>query len=294
MLADRNTRVLVQGMTGRQASWSTRTMMSYGTQVVAGVVPGKGGTEADGVPIFDFVDDAIRQASPDASIAFVPPSGAREAIAEALEEGISLVVYPGDGLPVKDAIYLRRLAQDMNATLLGANTPGLISPGQIKLGFMPTMAYSPGPVGVITKSGSLSYEACLRLTNAGLGQSTVLGIGGDPVRGVTTREALELFDRDPGTKAVLLLGEIGGVEEYTAAEYAQQSGAKPVVAIIVGKMAPNGRRLGHAGALIAGDRESYQAKARYLYASGVQVVERLSDLAAVVCAALRRTQSDRS
>jgi succinyl-CoA synthetase alpha subunit len=289
VLADRNTRVLVQGMTGRQASWSTRTMISYGTQVVAGVVPGKGGTEVDGVPIFDFVDDAIRQTRPDASIVFVPPSSAREAIAEALEEGISLVVYPGDGLPVKDAVYLRRLAQDLNATLLGANTPGLISPGQIKLGFMPAMAYSPGDVGVITKSGSLSYEACLRLTSSGLGQSTVVGIGGDPVRGMTTIEALELFNRDPGTNAVLLLGEIGGVEEYAAAEYAQQPGTKPVVAVIVGKTAPIGRRLGHAGALITGDRESYQAKARYLSASGVQIVERLPDLAVMMSSALRRT-----
>jgi succinyl-CoA synthetase alpha subunit len=278
VLVDRGARVLVQGITGRQASWSARDMAAYGTRVVAGVVPGKGGTTHEGVPVFDFVADAVAATGANASVVYVPAAGACAAVAEALEAGLKLVVYPGDGLPIHDAIRLRRLARAHGTVLIGPNTPGVISPGQAKLGFMPSSCYTPGPLGIVTKSGSLSYETCWRLTGAGIGQSTVIGVGGDPVKGLTIGEALELFDGDGETHGVLVIGEIGGTEEYQVADYVQRSGAKPVAAFLVGRTAPPGRKLGHAGALIGGEREGYWAKVEALEAAGVRVARRLSDI----------------
>lgn len=281
ILVDRSTRVVVQGITGRQAAWSARDMAAYGTAIVAGVVPGKGGASHEGVPIFDFVADAVAATRANAAIVYVPATVAAEAIAEAFEAGLPLVVYPGDGFPVHDAVRVRRMASAHGSTLLGPNTPGIISPGQTKLGFMPSYCYTPGSLGVITKSGSLSYETCWRLTSEGIGQTTVVGVGGDPVKGLTIGEALARFHDDPATRGVLVIGEIGGTEEYQIIDYVARPGAKPVGAFLVGRTAPPGRKLGHAGALIGGDREGYAAKIEALEAAGVSVARRLSDIVAV-------------
>ncbi|GAC1653087.1 MAG: succinate--CoA ligase subunit alpha [Candidatus Dormibacteraceae bacterium] len=281
ILAGASTRVIVQGITGRQASWCAQDIIAYGTRVVAGVVPGRGGGHHLDLPVFDFVADAVAATGADASLVFVPATVAGEAVAEALEAGLKLVVYPGDGLPVHDSVRLRRLALERGATLVGPNSPGLISPGLAKLGFMPSYCFRPGRLGVITKSGSLSYEVNWRLTEGGIGQSTVVGVGGDAVKGLTIGEALALFHEDPGTDAMLVLGEIGGVEEYQAADYAGRPGAKPVGAFLVGQTAPPGRKLGHAGALINSDREGYAAKVAGLEAAGVAVARRLSEVVSI-------------
>jgi succinyl-CoA synthetase alpha subunit len=293
VLIDSSTRVMIQGITGDVGTWSSRDLASYGTKVVAGVVPGKGGTMHDGTPVFNFASEALAETDANAALVYVPPSVAAEAVAEALETGFRLVVYPGDGLPIQDAIRLRRLSHQLSSTLVGANTPGLISPGQAKLGFMPSYCYEPGPVGVISKSGSLSYEVCWRLSKEGIGQSTVVGIGGDPVKGLSTGETLELFDQDPETQAVLLLGEIGGAEEYQAIDYAQRESSKPIAAFLVGQTAPPGRKLGHAGALIGGDREGYSAKVGALEKAGVPVARRLADIAPLVREAVATGSSKR-
>lgn len=281
ILATEATRVVVQGITGRQASWSARDIAGYGTAVVAGVVPGKGGTSQDGVPVFDFVSDAVEATGANSSLVYVPAAAALEAVLEAFDAGIRLVVYPGDGLPLQDSVRLRREAKRRAIDFIGPNTPGLISPGRAKLGFMPSHCYRPGPLGVVSKSGSLSYEVCYRLTNAGIGQSTVVGVGGDPVKGFTMGEALELFDADDETAAVLVLGEIGGFEEYQVARYAEGAGAKPVGTFVVGRTAPPGQRFGHAGALIGSDGETYEAKVKALRRSSVTVATSLDDIVSV-------------
>jgi len=286
ILATPTTRVLVQGITGRQATWSVEDMLAYGTKVVAGVVPGKGGATHCGVPIYDLVDEAVTATGAQASIVFVPAAAAAEAIREAFDGGCFLVVYPGDGLPIHDAVRLRRLAATYGATLIGPNTAGLISPGKVKLGFMPSHCFSPGRLGVISKSGSLSYEICQRLTDAGIGQSTLVGVGGDPIKGVTIGEALRLFDNDPETDAVLVLGEVGGLEEYQAIDYASRPAAKPVALFLVGRTAPPGRKLGHSSALIGSLQEGYEAKAAALRANGLCVIPTLADVAPAIAGVL--------
>jgi succinyl-CoA synthetase alpha subunit len=282
ILATPETRVLVQGITGRQASWSVQDMLAYGTKIVAGVVPGRGGETHLGVPVFNLVDEAVDATGAEASLVYVAAGVAGESIREAFDGGISLVVYPGDGLPVHDAVRIRRLAAASGATLIGPNTAGLISPGKVKLGFMPSHCFTPGRLGVISKSGSLSYEICHRLTEAGIGQSTLIGVGGDPIKGVTIGEALRLFDQDPETDVVLIVGEVGGLEEYQAVHYASRPHAKPVAAFIVGRTAPPGRKLGHASALIGSSHEGYEAKASALRAAGVSVVPTLADVVPAV------------
>jgi succinyl-CoA synthetase alpha subunit len=285
ILADANTKVVVQGITGRQASWSTADMAAYGTSIVAGVVPGRGGTAHMDIPLFDYVDDAVRETGAEASVVFVPASVATGAIIEAMEAGIRLVIYPGDGLPIHDALVLRERANILGVTFIGPNTPGVISPGQCKLGFMPSYCYTMGSLGVVSKSGSLSYELCWRLTSRNIGQSTVVGIGGDPIKGLRLGETLDLFDRDDQTRAVLVLGEIGGLDEYDVVEYVKQPLHKPVLAFLVGKTAPPGRKLGHAGAFIGSDREGYASKVAALTTAGIAVAQTMAatvDLAAAV------------
>jgi len=286
-VVDRMTRVVVQGLTGRQATWSSQDMGAYGTRLVAGVVPGKGGQIHLGIPLFDRVDDAVRATGANAALAYVPASVAAHAVVEALEAGLPLVIYPGDGLPIHDALRLRNLALSVGSSFVGPNTPGVISPGESKLGFMPSYCFTRGSLGVVTKSGSLSYEVCLRLTQAGIGQSTVIGIGGDPIKGTTMREALALLHRDPETSAILVLGEIGGVDEYDACAYAQEPDAKPLGAFLVGRTAPRGRKLGHAGALIDSDRSGFEAKVAALELAHVPVAATLAEvvpIAAQLCA----------
>jgi succinyl-CoA synthetase alpha subunit len=293
ILASADTTVIVQGITGRQATWSVQDMLEYGTKVVAGVVPGRGGQSHHGVPVFDFVGEAVAATGATASLVYVPAEVAGESIREAFEGGISLVVYPGDGLPVHDAVRVRRLAADCGAWLVGPNTAGMISPGKVKLGFMPSHCFMPGRLGVISKSGSLSYEICYRLTGAGIGQSTMIGVGGDPIKGVTIGEALALFDEDPDTDAMLIVGEVGGLEEYQAVDYVSRPGAKPVAAFIVGRTAPPGRKLGHAGALIGSSSESYEAKASALREAGVSLISTLAEVVPAVGGLLPVTQQSR-
>lgn len=286
ILLDRTNRVLVQGVTGQMGTFFVQDARRYGTTVVAGVSPGRAGTMVGDVPVFGSVREAREATGADTAIVFVPPAAVLGGALEAIEAGCRLVVVTADELPVLDAIELRAAARANGAALVGPNSPGLISPGKAKLGFMPSFCYMQGDVGVISRSGSLSYECCKRLTLAGMGQSTVVGIGGDAVKGTTAAEALQLFHDDPETSAVLYLGEIGGSEEIFVAEYAIRPDAKPVAALIVGKTAPSGRKMGHAAALIGSKAEGHGAKTALLREAGVRVASGLEQVATVTREAL--------
>lgn len=286
VLADRNTRALVQGITGREGAFHTAQMIEYGTAIVGGVVPGKGGgrTEQD-VPIFDTVAAARSATGANATVIFVPARFAADAILEAVDAGIELIVAITEGIPTRDMLEAVRVARSAGARLVGANCPGVISPGQCKLGIMPGVTFSPGPVGMISRSGTLTYEIVDELTRAGLGQSTCVGIGGDPILGTTFSDVLPLFEADPDTKAVVLVGEIGGSDEEAAAEIAGRM-SKPVIGFIGGRTAPPGKRMGHAGAIISGKTGTPQAKVEALLNAGVPVADTTHDIPALVRAAL--------
>ena len=286
ILLDRSNRVLVQGITGHMGTFFVEDARKYGTQIVAGVSPGREGARVGDVPVFGSVRAAREATAADTAIVFVPPAAVLGATLEAIESGCRLVVATADELPVQDAIEIRAAARAHGAAFVGPNTPGLISPGKAKLGFMPSFCYSPGSIGIISRSGSLSYECCKRLTLAGIGQSTVVGIGGDPVKGTTAAEALELFQQDPETSAVLYLGEIGGSEETFVAEYAARRGAKPVAALIVGCTAPPGKKMGHAAALIESKADGHAAKVAMLRTAGVHVASGLTGVVTATQAAL--------
>ncbi len=272
ILVSRGTRLLVQGITGGEGGFHTRQMLEYGTNVVAGVTPGKGGERFEGqVPVFDTVERAVRFSGADTSVIFVPAPFAADAALEALDAGLRLVVIITEGIPTADMIKVRRFALECGAQLVGPNCPGVISPGECKIGIMPGFIHRPGRVGVISRSGTLTYEAVWQLSERGIGQSTCIGIGGDPVVGTTHLEALKLFNSDPGTEAVLLIGEIGGTAEEEAAEYARAEMKKPVAAFIAGRTAPPGRRMGHAGAIITGGRGTAESKIEALRDAGVAV-----------------------
>jgi succinyl-CoA synthetase alpha subunit len=274
ILLDRDSRILIQGITGRQASFHTERMMEYGTRVVAGVTPGKGGQFHLGLPVFNTVEEAVRQKAPDISIIFVPPLAAADAVMEAAAGGLKLIVCITEGIPNLDMLKAKRFLAEFGSSLIGPNTPGLISPGQGKAGIMPASIHRPGPVGLISRSGTLTYEAVYQLSRLGLGQSTAIGIGGDPIVGLKFVELLEMFKSDSQTEAVLMIGEIGGQAEEAAAEYLKRSGyPKPVAAYVAGLTAPKGKRLGHAGAIIEGNEGSAQDKVKCLAAAGVRVIE---------------------
>lgn len=281
-------RVVIFGITGRFGSVSIRDLRASGTAVVAGVVPGRGGETVEGVPVFGSAEQAVRETGADCALIYVPAPLALDAVLEALEAGCRLVAYPGDGLPVADAMEMRAAARARGAWLVGPNSPGLISPGRAKLGFMPSFCFRPGPVGLISRSGSLSYEASFRLSRAGIGQSTAIGIGGDPVKGVTAAEAVAMFHDDPETQAIVYLGEIGGADEYAVADYARRPGAKPVTALLVGRTAPPGRKMGHAAALVGGYADGWAAKVEALAAAGATVADSLDQLPAAAAEALAR------
>ncbi len=285
VLIDQHSRFIIQGITGNVGRFSVRDMRDYGTAVIGGVSAAKAAKDVEGVPVFSDVKAACSLGA-DASVVYVPATSALDHVIEAVENGIKLVVYPGDGLPVRDAIEMRAAALANGATLIGPNTPGLISPGKAKAGFMPSFCYRPGALGVISRSGSLSYEACFRLTSAGLGQTTVIGIGGDPIKGLSAAEALGMLQDDAETQAIVYLGEIGGRDEYDVAAYAARRDAKPVAALIVGRQAPKGKKMGHAAALIGSHADTHSAKMNALEKAGVHAVGTVSELVPAAAAAL--------
>ena len=278
ILVDENTRVICQGITGNQGMFHTRQAVAYGTKMVGGVTPGKGGSSMDGLPVFNTVARAVRETGANASMIFVPPPFAADAIMEAADGGIELIACITDGIPVLDMVVAKGYLAGRNCRLLGPNCPGVITPGKCKIGIMPGYIHHPGLIGVTSRSGTLSYEAVDQLTKLGLGQSSCAGIGGDPIIGMTFVEVLELFNRDPQTEAVLLIGEIGGTMEEEAAEYIRRNFKKPVVAFIAGQNAPPGRRMGHAGAVISAGAGSPQHKMEALREAGAVVVANPADM----------------
>jgi succinyl-CoA synthetase alpha subunit len=284
ILVDRNTRVVVQGITGSAGSFHTEQMIAYGTQVVAGVTPGRGGTKFSGsVPIYNTVEQAVRETGANAAAIFVPPPYAADAILEAATAGIPLVVAITEGIPVLDMVRVKRFLQDQpGIQLLGPNCPGVITPGQCKIGIMPGHIHRAGRIGVVSRSGTLTYEAVMQLTRLGLGQSTAVGIGGDPVHGLDFKTVLELFQADPDTDGVIMIGEIGGNEEARGAEWIKKNMTKPVVGFIAGRTAPPGKRMGHAGAVISGGSDTAEAKMAIMRDAGILVCESPSTLGAAM------------
>ncbi len=289
ILVDENTRLLVQGVTGREGRFHTPQMVEYGTKVVGGVTPGRGGQEVDGVPVFNTVREAAEATHPNASIIYVPAFAAADAIYEAVDNGIPLVVCITEGVPTLDMVKVYHYVRRKGARLIGPNCPGVISPGKAKVGIMAGHIHTPGPVGVVSRSGTLTYEIVQALTSHGLGQSTAVGIGGDPIIGTSCVEVLEMFGRDPQTEAVVLIGEIGGTDEERAADYIRRSLKKPVVAFIAGRTAPPGRRMGHAGAIISGGSGTAAEKVAALERAGVTVLDSPTMVAGVVAESLKRT-----
>jgi succinyl-CoA synthetase alpha subunit len=287
ILVDRDTRVLVQGITGREGSFHTEQMVEYGTNVVSGVTPGGKGKSVAGAPVFDTVADAVVETAPNVAIIFVPARFAPDAIYEAVDNGLPLVVCITEGIPVADMVPLYAHAQNQGIRLLGPNCPGLITPGEAKVGIMPGFIHTPGPVGVVSRSGTLTYEVVDALSRAGTGQSTAVGIGGDPVIGTSFVDVLGLFEADPATEAIVMIGEIGGNDEETAARFIQEHVTKPVVGFIAGQTAPPGKRMGHAGAIISGGSGTAAEKMAALEAAGVRVVDRPSAVPDAIQAALR-------
>jgi succinyl-CoA synthetase alpha subunit len=283
IFVDGETRLLVQGITGSEGSFHTRQCIEYGTNVVAGVTPGKGGTQFDdSVPVFDTVAAAVKATNADVSMIFVPPAFAADAVMEAAEAGVRLAICITEGIPTLDMVDVAAYCRARGTRLIGPNCPGVITPGACKIGIMPGFIHQPGRVGVVSRSGTLTYEAVDQLTRAGLGQTTCVGIGGDPIIGTTHRDCLEAFAEDDATEAVVMIGEIGGSGEEEAAEYIAAGYAKPVVAFIAGQTAPPGKRMGHAGAIIAGGKGTAAEKMKALRAAGATVVDSPSDIGAAV------------
>ena len=286
ILVSSETRLLVQGITGGEGTFHAEQMIAYGTNVVAGVTPGKGGQEHLGVPVFNTVRDAVEQAGANTSVIFVPPPFAADAIQEAAGAGVELIVCITEGIPARDMVGAKRAVREAGARLVGPNCPGVITPGEAKVGIMPGFIHTPGTVGIISRSGTLTYEAVGQLGAAGLGQSTAIGIGGDPIIGSTYMDLLPLFAADAGTEAVVLIGEIGGTAEQEAAAWIADNMDKPVVAFIAGQTAPPGRRMGHAGAIISGSSGTAAEKMDALQAAGVAVCESPAVIGSTVAEAL--------
>ncbi|MFC1569181.1 succinate--CoA ligase subunit alpha [bacterium] len=273
ILVDKNTRVVVQGITGSEGSFHSQKMIEYGTAVVAGVTPGKGGQVHQNIPVFNSVADAVSETGADTSAIFVPPLFAADAAMEAADAGVKLIVCISEGIPTLDMMRVMTFLQGKATRLIGPNCPGIITPGECKIGIMPGFIHQPGSIGVLSRSGTLTYEAVDQLTKEGLGQSTCIGLGGDPIIGTRFLDGLKLFKEDTKTEGVVLIGEIGGGDEEKAAEYIKQEFSKPVVAFIAGRTAPKGKRMGHAGAIIAGGKGTANEKIESLRASGVTVVD---------------------
>ena len=286
VLVDKHTRVVTQGITGATGQLHTKACKEYGTQMVAGVTPGKGGSSFEGIPIFDTVARAVAETGADASVIYVPPPFAADAILEAADAGVKLVVCITEGIPVLDMMRVKRVLEGQPVRLIGPNCPGIITPGQCKIGIMPGYIHQPGRVGVVSRSGTLTYEAVFQLTQLGHGQSTCIGIGGDPINGTSFVDALRLFQDDPDTEAVIVIGEIGGTAEEQAAAFIRDHMDKPVVAFVAGQTAPKGRRMGHAGAIIAGGRGTAADKIAAFEAAGVRVARNPAEMGASMAALL--------
>lgn len=286
VLVDKNTRLVVQGITGKEGTFHTKQMVEYGTNVVGGVTPGKGGTTHEGIPVFNTVADAVNDAGANAAVIYVPPPFAADAIMEAADAGIPVVVCITEGIPTLDMVKVREYLRDKSTRLIGPNCPGIISPGKCKIGIMPGHIHREGRIGVVSRSGTLTYEAVGQLTALGLGQSSAIGIGGDPIVGTTHVDALRLFQADTETDGIVMIGEIGGTAEEDAAAFARENVTKPIVAFIAGQTAPPGRRMGHAGAIIAGGKGTAEEKMKALSNAGIHVVRSPADIGSAMKEAL--------
>jgi len=289
ILVNKETRLVVQGITGREGTFHTRQMRDYGTNVVAGVTPNKGGSIHEGVPVFDTVAQAVAATEANVSVIYVPPAFGADAIMEAAEAGIALIVCITEGIPTVDMMRALDFVKKRGSQLIGPNCPGVITPGECKVGIMPAHIHGPGRIGVVSRSGTLTYEAVHQLTQLGLGQSTCVGIGGDPIIGLRFVDVLRMFQADPGTDAVVMIGEIGGTDEEIAAAFVQKEMTKPVIGFVAGRTAPPGRRMGHAGAIIAGGKGTAAEKIEAMRAAGMHVVESPADIGAKVAEVIGRT-----
>lgn len=288
VLVNKNSKVLVQGFTGTEGTFHATQMIEYGTNVVGGVTPGKGGSSHLDKPVFNTVDEAVKITGADVSIIFVPPAFAADAIMEAADSGIALVVCITEGIPVQDMVKVKNYLQGKQTRLIGPNCPGVITADEAKVGIMPGFIFKPGRIGIVSKSGTLTYEAADQAVKAGLGISTAIGIGGDPIIGTTTKEAVELLMNDPETDGIIMIGEIGGGMEAEAARWIKENGTKPVVGFIAGQTAPPGRRMGHAGAIVGGTEDTAAAKMKILAECGVTVVESPADIGVKMAEALKK------
>ncbi len=291
VLVNKNSKVIVQGFTGGEGTFHATQMIEYGTNVVGGVTPGKGGTKHLDKPVFNTVADAVRATKADVSIIFVPPPFAADAIMEAAEAGIKVIICITEGIPTKDMIAAKEYIKGRNCRLIGPNCPGVITPGEAKVGIMPGFIHKKGTIGIVSRSGTLTYEAVDQVTKAGLGQSTCIGIGGDPIPGTTTKEAVELLMNDPETEGIIMIGEIGGNMENEAAQYVKANPRKPVVGFIAGQTAPPGRRMGHAGAIIGGADDTAAAKMKIMRECGIHVVDSPAIIGKTMAAVLKKVMA---
>ena len=287
VLVNKDSKIIVQGFTGKEGTFHASQMIEYGTNVVGGVTPGKGGTTHLDKPVFDTVADAVSNAGADTSIIFVPPPFAADAIMEAATAGIKVIICITEGIPVQDMVKVKAYINNYDCRLVGPNCPGVITPGEAKCGIMPGFIHNPGKIGIVSRSGTLTYEAVDQVTKAGLGQSTCIGIGGDPIVGTTTKDAVELLMNDPDTEGIIMIGEIGGSMEADAARYIKAHGTKPVVGFIAGQTAPKGRTMGHAGAIIGGADDTAEAKMKIMRECGLHVVTSPADIGETMAALLR-------